>query len=566
MQVRSSQSSGATLDWFRQSSGLSSTHSRITTLSDYCIGQASVGLSALQQALQEATVHSCDDKSQLQQQQQPLVLPLYGPLKGSTKNGGSGSGQPGSPLTAVSRHSSNHSFGLSSKHCKADGHSMQQHSLPDFLADAAQHEQQLAASCQAASAVAQCKAPLAVPHTASAVSQGLQQLVLYDPVRGTSSGIQGREVVGKVHLLLSYHVEEQMVPAADLAGLSLMSLESVLTSLPAQGQSVPLPQPLCAAKHTASGHIKSSDYAGPAEEQTTSTAGQAALEAAVSLVSAVWKLWKVGGLADVAEDYQAQLQVATASATAAQAAPANNCGRSKSAFTASAGPGGVGGSRAAAAGALEGHHSQCGMTSQGSGADWTLGTCHSNAGSAAVSDAFADRLSFLQSEYGLSQTGSGILSQSSLQSSVCSDRYSSTAGGFRTQPHQASRLQQVTHNTVDDRLAPNSHQQQQQQEGQQQLQGLPRQHAGVGQHSKPSIQSPEAAALMMQLLSLHRLAGAAGRAEPDVENVLPGVFYLHWLSDGAVLSGVRWVVSPFERFHATPAYSLQLQHGPPSTS
>lgn len=602
-QVRSSASTGTTSDWFRQttaaagqaavqSSSSSNISSKLPSIRDPMIGQVSIRLSALHMALLPAGKQRHNELPWMQQQQ--LVLPLYGPLTGHSDGQFQEGQQPGSPKGST-RAASKRSFGLRSKKYAAGVISTPGQQLPDFLADAAQLEQQIAAGVAgvAMAAVGQHKAPLAVPHTASAASKGLQHLVLYDPISGTSYGVQGRELVGRVHLLLTYNVVEQLQPASNTAQLTSVPVQLLLHAAEARGQQISLPKPLCPNISTIGGQSQ------PHEAATSSPRadgpGHAGMAAAQELVSVVWHLWKVGGVSDLAASYDAECSAALQSGVqqVSSSIRGSNSQKPLSYFAAA--------SAAAAAAIAEGINSPKlpaargrvpglpqGLTPAGSAADWTLGSSHSYADSVTHSEAYGDRFSYLQCEYELSHGSGGLMLNHSGQGSGASSPHSpggsswciasaaygsgsdkignafriedwrqplsaaapdSNQGGMlstltheppaQQQLQQGSRLQRLTRNTESDDMHSSSCAAQQQQSAMQKAPSQPE--AGVALKQGTSPATREAAALVMQFLSLQQLTlPASVDAAAVEEQVLPGAFYLHLMHDAALLTGARY--------------------------
>lgn len=296
-----------------------STFSKLASLTDSFIGQISIQISSLQQAMQKAhrqRQHQAEQRrgspsaaSGVTQHQLHLVLPLYGPSTAGSHGAAAGNTERNISASSGIRRSSR----KVARHDQVPGAQYGQVALPEFLADALQEP-----GCTAA-VVKQGKVPLpakAVP------SQGAEHLVLHDPCTGTSSDVGGRAMVGEVRLLGSYRVEQQLQPdATAVIAATEVPVAAMLEALEVQGCSVPLPQPLC---HAAMDYRSGGFNATESEPAASTTAGGTPAEQlgiAAELVTAVWKLWQQHALADSAAAYEAALLSATGPAA---------CGRSTS--------------------------------------------------------------------------------------------------------------------------------------------------------------------------------------------------------------------------------------------
>jgi hypothetical protein len=400
---------------------------------------------------------------------------------------------------------------------------------------------------------------------------------IFDPCTGQSSGTQGRAEVGELFVDAAMSVEQLIQPqdAAAAAIAADMPVRALLEALEAQGQVLYPPRPLakasavleaCTAGSSHSTNTQLDEHA-PAYGSFSGVAAAAAaasFELAVSLVAAVWKLWQLGTLADTAAAYQAAV------AAAAAAAPSANTGTAAAA--------------AAAAKDVSVHQRMCmrttadNTTSLSQECSWMLPAVH--AGSE-LSQASQDssRLLQLQQHIGSelysgkeggqrSTTACVLVGSSSACSSSCTSmtgsevlvssdgtgeplymsRYQHRQQQQQQQHQQASRLQQSKPVAATDVLCGLSSSSRVSPAWEQVMQ-LQRQAEVLQLRGKQAQNGPSPIAeAVLQLLSLKRLL-AAGILSPAAASEdtssrsssapLPGMYYLHLLSDAAVIGGLR---------------------------
>jgi hypothetical protein len=202
-------------------------HSKPASISDPCLGQVSISISDLQQAVPEAEHYqqqrqqfynpqSCDaagaehaitGKCVLQ-----LSVPVYEPVTGKGSAAGKHAIASRSDATSA-----------------AAAHD----SLADLLGDA----MPCPAASGAACGVASSKAALPTASKQHIQQQYQQTVPLYNPCTGTSSGTHGRAEVGELFVDASLHVEQLLQPqdAAAVSVVAHMPVRELLVALEAQG-------------------------------------------------------------------------------------------------------------------------------------------------------------------------------------------------------------------------------------------------------------------------------------------------------------------------------------------
>lgn len=555
-QVHSSTSTYSTLDWFTNLAQSSSTNSRPAHISDPCLGQVSIHINDLQQAVQEAEQYQ-QQRHQFYSPHSPgsaaadaasadncvlqLRLPLYGPVAGHN-------------CTAGKHAAASRSQGLAM--------AAVQDSLSDFVADA----MQCSAVSGTAASIARTK--VALPGTSTQIKQQCQQpIAVFNPCTGSSSCTQGRAEVGELFVDASISVEQLLQPqdAVAAALAADMPVKALLEALEAQGQQMHLPQPLPRAAAVVAAHSvcssgpssTSSEEDAPAGAGAAGAAVAAELDAAVSLVSAVWRLWQLGTLADSAAAYQAAVDAAERAASRAAATAAAD----------------------AAKGVPVGQRLHMRATADhvasSQECSWTLPAVHAygNASSPAVHE--NSKLLQLQQHTdagahpsskasGRRSTTACVLVSSSASSSACSSTCTSMTGSEafssadgsgellytsryqnrQQQQQQPSRLQQSTGVSALEACNGGSSSSSMGPAWEQVLQ-LQQQAAVLHAQGKQAQHGPSPAAeAVLQLLSCRRLlpravSSCAATAQGSSSTVLPAMYYMQVLLDAAMIGGLR---------------------------
>uniref|UniRef100_A0A383V8Q0 Uncharacterized protein n=1 Tax=Tetradesmus obliquus TaxID=3088 RepID=A0A383V8Q0_TETOB len=562
LQVHSSTSAYSTLEWFNTNNlaQSSSANSKPAHISDPCLGQVSILISDLQQAVQEAEQYQ-QQRQQFYSPHSPgsaaadvasadnyvlqLRLPLYGPVAGQDSTAGK--------HAAASR-----SQGLAMPAA--------QDSLADFVADT----MQCSAVAGTAASIARTKVALPGTSTHQIEQQCQQSIAVFNPCTGRSSCTQGRAEVGELFVDASISVEQLLQPqdAAAAALAADVPVKALLEALDTQGQQVHLPQPLARAAAVVEAYSICSTHppSKPAEEDAPpsgSAAGAAAaaeLDAAVSLMSAVWRLWQLGTLADTAAAYQAAITATEGVASRATAADD------------------------AAKGVPKGQRLHMRATADhvasSQECSWTLPAVHAygNASSPAVHE--NSKLLQLQQHTdagahpgskagGRRSITACVLVSSSASSSACSSTCTSMTGSEafssadgsgellytsryqnRQQQQQPSRLQQSTGVSALEACNGGSSGSSSSSSSStgpawEQVLQLQQQAAVLHTQGKQAQHGPSPAAeAVLQLLSCRRLlsraaSSCAATSEGSSSTVLPGMYYMQVLSDAAVIGGLR---------------------------